>query len=90
MKYSTQFKKVIETSELGMYELGWLDIPNNNVGRLEMYKELDQDITTAMQNIGEYNHSSFAEEKRARLDKAQAMLYRLGNRLVAQGAMEWR
>lgn len=88
MKYSTQFKKVIEVGELGVYELGWLDIPENNVGRRNMYEELDRDITTAMQNIGEYNHSSFAEEKRARLSKAQAMLYRLGNKLVTQGAMK--
>lgn len=87
MKFSTQFKKVIEAGELGMYELGWLDIPENNVGRGHMYKELDDDITLAIQNLGEYNFNSFAEDRRAKLKKAQAMLHRLGNSLRAQGKM---
>lgn len=82
MKYSTQFKKIIDTTAcLGMYELGWVDIPNNNVGRCELYRELDEDIVRAIQNIGEHNHSSFAEEKRVKLHKAQTMLFRLGNKL---------
>lgn len=90
MKYSTQFKKVIETADcLGMYEMGWLDIPNNVVGRTNFYDELDKDIA---QKIDVYPNcsSDFYLEEQEKLKKAQAMLYRLGNRLSKQGAIDFK
>lgn len=88
MSCKSDIKKVIEAGELGMYELGWLDETDNKVGRKEMIRELKHDIVQARQNIGQHNHSSFAEDKRARLDKAEKMLIQVENRWVKRNLID--
>lgn len=89
MKYSTQFKRVIEMADcLGQYEMGWLDCPDNVVGRTNFYRELDKDIADRI-GVSPNCHNEFYLAKQEKLEKAQAALYRLGNRLSNQGAIDF-
>lgn len=87
-KISTQFREIIETSELGQHELGWIDLPHNTVGRTNLYRELDEDINSRI-GISPYCYSSFYLEGQERLKKAQKMLYALDNRLAKKGLVDW-
>lgn len=88
MKFSTMFKRIIEQGELGQYELGWVDYPDNVVGRTNLYRELDRDISEKI-GVSPNCHSSFYLERQERLKKAQKMLYDLGNRLSKRGAIDF-
>lgn len=86
---STMFKEIIDMADcLGQYEMGWLDYPDNTVGRTNFYRELDHDISSKI-GISPNCHSSFYLEQQDRLKKAQKALYDLGNRLSKKGLVDF-